>query len=69
MSQCTHVIVFSSTDSKDLPSEVSAYPQVRIVNESWLNACIKSHSLLDTTPYLIRSASCEPGSIFLVSLI
>lgn len=62
MSQCTHVIVFNSTNSKDLPSEIAAYPQIRVVTEAWVSTCIKNHSLIDETPYLIKTPSTSAGN-------
>lgn len=61
MSQCTHIIVFNGTDSKDLPSEISAFPQIRVVSDSWISSCIKSHRLLDETPFLLTPVSNQPG--------
>ena len=53
--------MFNSTESTDLPSEVSSYSQLRIVGEVWLSACIKNHQLLDETPYLIQSVNNQNG--------
>ena len=63
MSQCTHIIVFNSTESTDLPSEILSYSQLRVVGEAWLSACIKNHKLLDETPYLIQSVNNQTGML------
>ena len=47
MSQCTHVIVFNSTQSTDLPAEVYTFPQIRVVSEGWIEACIHAQQLVD----------------------
>lgn len=66
MSQCTHVIVFNSTDSTDLPAEVSTFPQIRVVSEGWIEACIHGQRLIDETDYLIKPHSAQE-SIYLFS--
>lgn len=61
MSQCSHVIVFNSTECKDLPPEISSYPQISVVSESWIGECIKTRTLVDEIPYLLQQPSQQNG--------
>ena len=61
MSQCTHVIVFNSTQSTDLPAEVYTFPQIRVVSEGWIEACIHAQQLVDETEYLVRPVNAQDG--------
>lgn len=58
VSQCTHIIVFGN-QPYSLPPFLSLYPHIRIVGESWLECCIKSESVIDDTPFLLRPLSEE----------
>ena len=53
VSQCTHIIVFGS-QPYSLPPFLSLYSHIRIVGESWLECCIKSESVIDDAPFLLR---------------
>ena len=54
MSQCTHVIVFNSSQHPDLPPEINSYPQIRVVSEAWIDACLQLKEQVDETPYLLQ---------------
>ena len=42
-----------------LPPFLSLYSHVRIVGESWLECCIKSESVIDDAPFLLRPLGDE----------
>ncbi|KNB42549.1 hypothetical protein JH06_3800 [Blastocystis sp. subtype 4] len=63
MSQCTHVIVFNSTQSTDLPAEVYTFPQIRVVSEGWIEACIHAQQLVDETEYLVKPVNAQDASV------
>ena len=61
MSQCTHVIVFNSTPSTDLPPEVSSFPQIHVVSELWMENCIREQKLIDESPFLLKPLTQSNG--------
>ena len=64
MSQCTHIIVFDSS-SQSLPSSFTSFPQVRLLGESWLDACLRCGSCVNETSYLLRPINDTDGTLFL----
>ena len=61
MCQCTRIIVFGDLLTP-LPSEMTAYSQIHIVSERWLEACLRSGILINDAPFLLHPVSDEECS-------
>ena len=61
--------MFNSSRCSSLPPHILSYPQLRIVKEAWLEACLRQKALVDETPFLLQPISCTDSSTPLQSSI
>ena len=61
MCQCTRIICFEALPNP-LPPEVTAYPQIRIVGDRWMENCLQSGSLVDDSPFLLYPNPLQDGN-------
>lgn len=61
MCQCTRIICFEALPNP-LPPEVTAYPQIRIVSDRWIEDCLRSGTLVDDSRFLLYPNPLQDGS-------
>ncbi|KAK8826007.1 hypothetical protein WA556_003738, partial [Blastocystis sp. ATCC 50177/Nand II] len=66
MCQCTRIICFEALPNP-LPPEVTAYPQIRIVSDRWIEDCLRSGTLVDDSRFLLYPNPLQDAPLIIES--